>query len=142
MYSNQLGVGKLVPGSTGVGALSVATTGQKGEYVCVGERVALSRIALCVSTSLGAGDAVIEMRKRPTVGSASGESAVVTLTIPASTAAGKVVYKDVNEIELAPGQSISLQVTSASAAGNVILGFIAEEDPEYKLNESSMIASA
>lgn len=142
MYSNQLGVGKLVPGSTGVGALSVATTGQKGEYVCVGEKVEIVRVALAVSTALGAGAAVVEMRKRPAVGSATGEAAVLTLTIPASTAAGKVVYKDSNQIALAPGESLSLQVTSASAAGAVVLGLIAQEAPEYKLNSANMIASA
>jgi hypothetical protein len=142
MYTNQLGVGQLVPGATGVGALSVATTGAKGEYAAVGGQVAVSRIALCVSTALGAGAAVVEIRLRPTVGSATSEAAIATLTIPASTAAGKVVYKDLNEVIVAPGQSISVQVTSASAAGNILFGFLASEDPEYKANVSSMIASA
>lgn len=142
MYTNQLGVGQLVPGATGVGALSVASTGQKGEYAAVAGQVEVSRIALCVSTSLGAGNAVVEIRLRPTVGSATSEAAIATLTIPASTAAGKVIYKDLNQVVLAPGQSLSLQVTSASAAGAVLLGFLSSEDPEYKANISSMIASA
>lgn len=142
MYTNKVGVGQLVPGATGAGALSVATTGAKGEYVAVGGQIAVSRLALCVSTLLGAGNAVIEIRKRPVVGDASGETVIATLTIPAATPAGKVLYKDINESVIAPGQSLSLQVTSASAAGAVILGFDASEDPEYKLNVSSMIASA
>lgn len=142
MYTNQLGVGQLVPGSTGVGALSVASTGQKGEYAAVSGQISVSRIALAVSTSLGAGAAVIEIRKRPVVGSASSEVAIATLTIPASTAAGKVLYKDLNEVVVAPGESLSLQVTSASAAGAVLLGFSAHEDPEYKLNMANLIASA
>ena len=59
---------------------------------------------------------------------------------------GKVVYKDINEALIAPGGSLVFEVTTAAAgggaAGGGIYGFVASEDPEYKVNESSMIASA
>mgnify|MGYP003347377665 FL=1 len=103
--------------------------------------------SIAISTAVvSSGGVVITVKNRPTVASAAGESTITTLTVPAGTAAGKVVYKDINEALIVPGGSLVFEVTTAAAgggaAGGGIYGFVACEDPEYKLNESSMIASA
>lgn len=148
MYSHQSGFGKLVPALSGAVAPAVLTsTGVKSEYACIGERVAIQRVAISISTAVvSSGGVVVTVKNRPTLASATGESSITTLTIPAGTAAGKVVYKDINEALIVPGGSLVFEVTTAAAGGGAagagIYGFVMSEDPEYKLNESSMIASA
>ena len=148
MYSNQGIFGKLVPALSGAVAPAVFTsTGVKSEYACIGERVAIQRVAVVVSTAVvSTGAVVVTVKNRPTVASATGEASITTLSIPAGTAAGKVVYKDINEALIAPGGSLVFEVTTAaaggSAAGAGVCGFIVQEDPEYAPNLSSMVASA
>ena len=154
MYSNQMGIGKLVPAlSTAVAPAVLTSTGVKSEFACIGERVAIQRVAIAISTAVvSSGGVVITVKNRPVVasagtpGTATAESTITTLTVPAGTAAGKVVYKDINEALIVPGGSLVFEVTTAAAgggaAGGGIYGFVASEDPEYKTNESSMIASA
>jgi hypothetical protein len=88
----------------------------------------------------------VTVRARPVVGSAAGQVTLGTLSIPGGTAAGKVVYKDLNQQAIQPGGSLVFEVTTAAAGGGAagagLCGFIAQEDPEYPVNESSMIASA
>jgi hypothetical protein len=148
MYSHQSGFGKLIPAlSTAVAPAVLTSTGVKSEFACVGERMAIQRVAIAISTAVvSSGGVVITVKNRPTIASATGEATITTLTVPAGTAAGKVVYKDINEALIVPGGSLVFEVTTAAAgggaAGGGIYGFVASEDPEYKLNESSMIASA
>lgn len=148
MYSNQLGIGKLVPAlAASVAPAVVTATGVKAEFASIGERVAIQRVAVVVSTAVvSSGGVVVTVKNRPTVGSATSEATITTLTIPAGTAAGKVVYKAINEALIAPGGSLAFDVTTAAAgggaAGAIVCGFIASEDPEVPANESSMIASA
>ena len=148
MYQHQSGLGKLVPAlSASVAPGSLASTAVICEYACVGERMGIQRVAVAISTAVvSSGGVVVTIRNRPTVASATGQSTITTLTIPAGTAAGKVVYKDINEALIVPGGSLVFEVTTAAAgggaAGQGVCGFVASEDPEYKLNESSMIASA
>lgn len=147
MYNNQFGIGKLVPAlAASVAPGSLASAAVISEHACIGERVAIQRVAVAVSTAVvSTGAVVVTVRNRPTVGSASGQSTITTLSIPAGTAAGKVVYKDINEALIAPGGSIVFEVTTAAAGGGAagagVCGYVASEDPEFKLNESSMIAS-
>jgi|GEM_PF-4431552 len=143
MYINQLGIGQLVPSlAASVAPGSISGTGVRAEYTCVGMRVEVVRVAAALAVAAGAGAAVVQVKRRSGPGVTAGETVVATLTIPASQAAGSVVYKDVNQIALAPGQALAFECTTASAAGTAIFGLLAQEDPEYKLNESSMVASA
>lgn len=148
MYQHQSGFGKLVPAlAASVAPGSLASAAVIAEYACVGERMAIQRVAVAISTSVvSTGGVVVTVRNRPTLASASGQSTITTLTIPAGTAAGKVVYKDINEALIAPGGSLVFEVTTAAAGGGAagagVCGFVAAEDPEYKLNEAAMIASA
>lgn len=148
MYTNQSGLGKLVPAlAASVAPGSLTSTAVISEHACIGERMAIQRVAVAVSTAVvSSGAVVVTVRNRPVVGSATGQSTITTLSIPAGTAAGKVLYKDINESLIQPGGSLVFEVTTAAAGGGAagagLCGYIASEDPEYKLNESSMIASA
>lgn len=143
MYTNQLGIGQLVPSlAASIAPGLISGTGVRAEYTCVGSRVEVVRVGVALSVAAGAGAATIQVKRRVAPNISAGEEVVATLTVPATTAAGKVVYKDLNQISLAPGQALAFEVTAASAAGSVICGFLAQEDPEYKTNESSMVASA
>ena len=154
MYVNQGVLGKLMPildtGSV-ASALSGSLAGSDGdrlaEFVCVGERVEVVRIAVAIATAtVSTGSILITVVNRPTAKSATGQVTIGTITIPTGVAAGKVYYKDVNQASIAPGGSLCFIVTTAAAGGSKagagIPGFVAQEDPEYKLNESNMVASA
>lgn len=148
MYSVQSSFGKIVPAlAASVAPGSLTSTAVIAEYAVIAERVDVQRLAVVVSTAVvSTGSVVVTVRNRPTVGSATGQSTITTLTIPAGTAAGKVVYKDINQANLIPGGSIAFEVTTASAgggaAGAVVCGMVIAEDPEDKRNESAFIASA
>lgn len=143
MYVNQLGIGQLVPSlAASVAPGSISATGVRAEYACIGGRVEIVRVAAVLAVAAGAGAATVQVKRRSAPGVSAGEEVVATLTIPASTVAGKVVYKDINQVVLSVGQALAFEVTAASAAGTAVFGFMAHEDAEYKLNESNMIASA
>ena len=148
MYVNDLGLGQLVPAlAASVAPGSLGSTAVISEHVCIGNQVEIRRVAIAISTAtVSTGNIVVTVRNRPTVGSATGQSTLATLTIPTGVAAGKVYYKDVNQAIIVPGGSIAFEVTTAaaggSAAGAGVCGFIAQEDPEYAPNLSSMVASA
>lgn len=105
------------------------------------------RVGISISTAtVSTGNIVITVKKRPTVGSASGESTIGTLTIPTSIAAGKKYYKDLSGVHVDPGEEIAFDVTTAAAGGGAAGAGVpfceVEEDPEYVGNQSDMVASA
>lgn len=148
MYVNDLGLGQLVPAlAASVAPGSLTSAAVIAEHACIGNQVEIRRIAIAISTAtVSTGNIVVTVRNRPTVGSATGQSTLATLTIPTGVAAGKVYYKDVNQSVVVPGGSIAFEVTTAaaggSAAGAGVCGYIAQEDPEYAPNLSSMVVSA
>lgn len=147
MYTFKSHLGLMVPNGSGVLAADVLTsTGVHGEHLAL-HHLAIDRLSLIVTTSVvSTGAVVIQYKKRPTPGSSAGESVIGSLTIPAGTAAGKVLYKEINEVHLDAGQALAIEVTTAAAgggaAGGCVYGFCIEEAPEVPLNQSNMIASA
>lgn len=90
---------------------------------------------------------VVEFNRRPTYNSSSGEILLGNLTIPEGTAAGKVVYKDIEPVILYPGDELSFEhtvqaVDSSSAAGAGFYAFEIEDCPEQAANQSDMVESA
>ena len=147
MYSVKSPLGCLIPNGTGVLAADVLTsTGVHGEHIAL-SNVALDRLLLIVTTSVvSSGAVVVQFKKRSAPGVTSGEVVLGSLSIPAGTAAGKVLYKNINEAELQAGQALAIEVTTAAAgggaAGGCLYGFELQESPEVPANEPSMIASA
>lgn len=147
-YADNVGIGKLMPGSAGsVAEQALTSTAVIAEWVCGTGRFQVKRIGFVVTTAtVSSGNIVLEVNHRPTALSSSSEVQKDTLTIPGGVAAGTVYYTEVTPFALGPGESISLEVTTAAAgggaAGKGFFCFEVDEDPEYKSNESEMVASA
>lgn len=151
MYTNgaYFGDGALIRKSNAVDTAEVLTAAAAvyGGYL-VTKQCKITRIAFYVTVTVAANTQtpVVEFNRRPTYNSASGEVLMGTLTIPTGTAAGKVVYKDINPINLYPGDEFSFEhitqaTDSGSAAGAGFYGFDLEEDPEYAGNQTNMVKS-
>jgi transcriptional regulator of nitric oxide reductase len=94
-----------------------------------------------VTTATQAADAAqLNLDKRPTAGSdtARVNDLVSPLNIPASTAAGKNVYKDGLQAKVSPGEEVVLEVTDATAAGAGSYGIFVEPSWEVPANNTNM----
>lgn len=61
---------------------------------------------------------VVEVNRRPTIASSSGEEQIASLTIPEAAAVGKVYRKDCEPVLCYPGDEISFElVTQATDSG-------------------------
>lgn len=150
MYGEEFLDKCLVPSSNAfLTAVNLASaTGDYG-LIYVGEEVVITRIMCIVTTALVADTAVpvLTFYARPTIGSTTGQVTIGTLSFPDLTAAGKIVYKNVESAKIPQGYTIavnrSTQATSSSTAAGagfvMIKGFQNVEDPR---NISLMIASA
>lgn len=147
MYVNDYS--KFIPLGSGVLAADVVTsTGVHGEYIamqpCRVKRI-MAYVSTLIATNLVA--CIVTVRKRPTPNASGSQSTIGTLTIPDTTAVGKVLYKDVTPVYLAVGESVCFDVTTAgtdgsSAAGGLQYSFLADDHPDTPANESNMVASA
>jgi hypothetical protein len=107
----------------------------------------VDQLFFAISTSVvSSGNVVVTFKRRPTLGSTSGEVTIGTLTMPSGAAAGKVYYKAVAPVVCLAGEQIVVEVTTAaaggSAAGNGQGFFDAEQDPETNANNPDMVLSA
>jgi len=90
---------------------------------------------------------VVEVNRRPTIASASGEVQMATITIPDTTAVGKVLYKNIEPVLCYPGDEISFEQTTqaadpGTAAGTGFYGFDYEVVSEAVSNCGDWVASA
>jgi hypothetical protein len=135
-------VGTMIPNGAGVlAADDLSATGVHGEYVaCM--KVRITHLFAAVTTLMD-GAATVEVNRRPTLGSATGEVAIDNIVIPTTTAVGKVVYVELaSPVVLNAGDALSFEVTSAATAGGAIYGFRAVPDFEYLPNEGDLVLSA
>lgn len=149
-YSEESLRGAIVPAGTAVLAADTisAAAAVHGEYL-IGKRVKIKRLMFIVTTAVAADTTapVVEFNRRPTPGSSSGEVQLGQLTIPDGTAAGKILYKDIDPVSLEAGDALALEhvtqaVDGSAAAGAGYYMFEADLDPEYVVNESDMVKSA
>ena len=82
--------------------------------------------------------------KRPTPLSATSEVIIGTVIVPDATAVGKTVYKLIDPVNFAVGDSIELShvIGTGTPTGQGVYSFVCHDDPEVNLNNSDMIASA
>lgn len=147
-YTHELGVGAIVPNGTGVLVADVLTAaGVHGEYLIL-QRARIQRIYAAITTVVlsGTAAAVVTVWKRSAPGVTASQVSLGTLTIPTGSAVGKVIYKDITQVELASGDAIAFEVTTAATdagtpTGGCIYGFWATYDPEDPRNESDMVLS-
>ncbi len=121
---------------------SLASTGIK-HRVFAGVRPLIVRGFCAVITTAPTVTApVINVKRRPTPGSSSGEVSIGTLTLPVATAIGKSVYKEGFAVRINPGEECVFDCTTAATAGAATLCLDVEESPERLANEADAIASA
>ena len=128
-------------GALGLETLT-ASAAVQGSYLVL-EPIDVKRIYFRVTTAISATtDPAVKFWYGATIDSNSSATAIGVLTIPTGTAAGTVVYKDVN-VPVAAGQFIILEHTvQASSTGIGMYGFSFNPDPEYKADNSAFLASA
>lgn len=106
------------------------------------------KVAFAVGTTcVSSGTIVVKVKKYVVFGSAAGAVDLATLNIPATQAAGGVIYKDLaSSQKLMPGEELVFEVTTAAAGGGAagagVCMFDADDNPETSPNESNLIASA
>lgn len=124
-----------------------AASADHGELICIRPCV-VKQIGFVLAGEAASGTTTaptVVFTKRPTPLSATGESAVGTLTIPSGTAIGKIVYKNLSApVTFAVGDSMELSHTVGvgTPTGMGCYFFVCDEDPEVAGNNSDMIASA
>jgi hypothetical protein len=125
-----------------VAAAALSSTGVKLTITAGIHALILRNVIAVVTTQPTTTPPVITPKRRPTAGSASGEVALATVTVPLATVAGKGIYKMGYNTRIEAGENLVLDVTTAAAAGAADL--IAECDvaPEMPGNNADLTASA
>lgn len=149
MYSEEGLLGCVMPVGTAPLAEEdfSAAAAVQGEWLIL-KRCTIKRITFYVTATIAATTTapVVTFRRRLAYAVSSGQSTIGTLTMPDTTAVGKILYKDVTPVTFNVGDTITLDNTQASvgggASGKGIYGFEIDPAPEYKLNEGDMVLSA
>lgn len=125
---------------------SVADSALK--YV-VQSQMDVDKLLAVVSTAVVSSGAVaVSYYRCPTMDSGGAGARILlgVVLIPAGTAVGKVVYKDISPTLVVPGDQIVMAVTTAAAgggaAGAAFLDVQLSDSPEQSANSANMIASA
>lgn len=120
----------------------------RATYNC-SRAVIVRKIMFNVKTAVvSTGSVVVTVKKYILPGNSAGASTLGTITIPAGTAAGVVVYKQLSDsaAKLAVGDQLVFEVTTAAAgggaAGDGYSMFELDDVPEVSANNSKMLASA
>ena len=149
MYSEETLSLAIAPSSNAY-LTALSLVGGTGDYAkwYVGDQVIVERLMLMVTTTTLTGTAapVVTFYARPTFGSTSGQITLGTLTIPTATAAGSIVYKNIESVKLPMGYTLVANLTTAgtdggSAAGAGLVMFKMFQATEEPKNISLMIAS-
>jgi len=111
------------------------------DIITIFEPCRLMRLGWLVNVILDA-ELTVTITKRILPGDDTGAVAVTTLTLPNTTAVGKLVYKDITPIDLDPGDQLkfALEDAGTSSAGYCYAVIIPR--PEVPANLSDMVASA
>lgn len=124
-------------------AVDLSSTGDKGLWPPSGLPATIRRVAVVVTTAVTTPAPVLSFDLRPTAGSNTDRVAggVGTLTIPASSPLGRVIYKDLNAT-LLPGQEVVVNATTAAGAGVVDIRMNVVPGTDTPANNARMVASA
>lgn len=123
-----------------------ASSADHGAFVCF-KACTVTKILAAVTIEAVSGTSVaptVVFSKRIILNSASGGSAMGTLTMPTGTAIGKTVYKEITPVDFAVGDAIFLAHTigTGTPTGMVCPDVYAYAKPEQPGNQSDMIESA
>lgn len=144
-YTNKQGMGYLARASNAFDTAETLTAAAAvyGELY-VTKPCSISGFQFIVTTEIGTTTAaVVEVNRRPTPGSSSGEVLLDQITIPVGTAAGKVMVTRFAPVQLNVGDSLSFEhVTSTATAGAGFYDVTLEVDEESDGNQTDLIVSA
>jgi len=100
------------------------------------------RIVALVTLAPTAVDGVVALDRRVLTGSDTGRVEIGRMTIPIGTPAGKVVYKDIDAVDLDMGDSLVFELITASTAGAAVLSAIMIPRAETPVNQTDAVKSA
>lgn len=110
---------------------------------------ALQELRFYVTLAIAASvtEPVIEVNRRPTYNSSSGELQITSMTIPTGTAAGKVLVKRVAPYQLKVGDELSFEhitqaVDAGTAAGQGFYDAVLHVDEEADSNQSNLVVGS
>lgn len=123
-----------------------AASADHGELVCV-RPCRVSELMFTLTSELAGGTSVaprVVFTRRPTPLSATSEAVVGTVIVPDATAVGKTVYKLVDPVVFAVGESMEIShvIGTGTPTGQGVYSFVCNDDPETNDNNSDMIESA
>ena len=143
MYLNHVPSAAIMP-YVAADKVVLTSTGVSLVHFAIQHQVEVKRVMFQLSTAVSSSvSAVVAVKYYPVIGSSSNAVTVATLTIPTGTAAGVIIYKDINEYIAVPGGEIVFDVTTAATSTGIgVAGFWCNLDPEYVTNQTNMVASA
>jgi hypothetical protein len=124
-----------------------AANATHGEFVCIAPCTLRSaQVAVTLEAVVGTSTApYVVLSKYATPGAGGATSTVATITVPTSTAVGKVIYKKGLAVDFAVGDVIQIKHvigTGGSVAGQVSVTWSCEAKPEAVGNNSDLSASS
>lgn len=110
-----------------------------GGMTCGLQPFVLRQVAVVFTTAATAAGIVV-IKKRPTAGSAAGETVVATINFDNLTGLqGRSIYKDDLTVKFVPGDELIVEVTDVSAAGIADVKALIEESWEAPQNNTDML---
>lgn len=103
--------------------------------------IRVSHIWARIVTANTVAPTILTFKKRITIGSATGESVIGTLTIPIGAAIANVYWKSVDGVIIYPGQEIVVQTDGGGTAGTAVLGVHTDPAWEHPSNRTNMVQS-
>lgn len=122
----------------------ITSTGDKAQWVPGYVPHVIRAWAFICTVLTTVTQAVLDLDKQPTAGSATGRIAdyVSPLKIPIGTAQGKVIYKDGLQAKVSPGEQIVYNITTAASAGSGSVSLFVEPTWEVPANNVNMALTA
>jgi len=123
-----------------------AANATHGEFICVVPCIVRTIKATVVLLTVSTSTVPVITLKKYTAPLAGGSATTVgTISIPDATAVGKVVYKDNLSVAFNIGDVMQIAWTlgtGGSVAGEAVVDWYCESNPEVAANNTDMIASA
>lgn len=137
MYDHQKDERLLIASATAV----TTATGIISRNFAVQQPFIVRAIAACIVVVPTVTAPVLNFKRRPTPGSATGEVSIGTLTLPLTSVIGQVYYKKGFSTKLFPGEECVCDVTTASTAGTIVPSIHIEPSWESQENNTEMVLS-
>lgn len=101
----------------------------------------LRRATIIVTVATTVSSAVVAIKRRPTAGSTTGEVTIDTITVPISSQ-GVGFFTPELDTEIAPGEELVAEVTSAATAGDGHIIYELEPAWEEPANSTNLTLTA